>query len=143
MNKNDLRNFMIIRNGLDELYLVTVNDETHKGLCIRDWSQEEWDEMIEEEGNEDILPSFDLDELDDNLVYTDEVPMSIVEVYDVLPIEPPFNLEVEKLFNEYKPKLLWKRKPSILSKSVLSSFNTNKEVIAYFSNIVPPYIIVE
>ena len=142
MNKNDLRNFMIVRNGLDELFLVAANDETHKGLCFRDYNEEEQIEMGEEWDGESI-PCFDLDELDDNLVYIDKPPMSIVEVYDVLPIEPPFNLEVEKLFNEYKPKLLWEREPSPLSKSKMCACKTEEDLRSCIGTIVPPYIIVE
>ena len=141
MNKNDLRNFMIVRDGLDMLFLVIMNDETHKGLVTRNYTEDEQNDMTEEELNE-TLPLYELDEFDNNFVHIEKPVWSIVEVYDCLPIEPPFNLDVEELFNKYQTKLLWKRDASPLSLSKLKSFGTEEEQKNYIESIVPPYIVV-
>lgn len=142
MFKNDLRNFMMVRDGLDKLFLVMINDETHKGIMARNYNEEEEANATDEE-LEEMLPMYEMDEFDDNLVNIEKPIWSIVEVYDVLPIEFPFELIVEELFDKYKPKLLWKRKASPLSLGRMKSFETVEEQRAYVESIVPPYIIVE
>lgn len=141
MKKKDLKNFMIVNNGLEEMFLVFKSEEYNdEWIIIRDLDESEQDLCnCEEEG----LRAFESIDFDDNLVCTYNKPASIVEVYDSLPIEAPFTMAVKELFNEYKPELLWKRKPTNLSASKLYHFETDKEKFEYLNSLVPPYFITE
>ena len=144
MKKADLKNFMIVCNGLDEMFIV-FKGKTDEWLMVRDLDEFEEEEYYEEYGDdaEPTLSSYESEEFNDDLVHVDKPPFSIIEVYDTLPIEPPFNLCVKELYEKYKPKLLWKREPSTLSISKLQSFKTTEEMKSYIDSIVPPYLTVE
>lgn len=141
MNKNNLKNFMMVRDGLDNLFLVMINDKVNKRVMVRNYNEEEEANATDKE-LEEMLPMYEFDEFDDNLINIEKPVWSIVEVYNSLPIKMPFELNVEEMFNHYKPKLLWKREASPLSMSELKSFKTKKEQRNYVESIVPPYIIV-
>lgn len=144
MKKTDLKNFMIVCNGLEEMFIV-FKGNTDEWVIVRDLDESEQEEYYEEFGEdaEPALSSYESEEFDDNLVYRGKSPFSITEVYDTLPIEPPFDLLVKELYEKYKPKLLWKREPSPLSISKLQSFKTKEEMKSYIDSIVPPYLTVE
>ena len=142
MKSKDLKNFMVVVNGLGEMFLVIKGEEWHSDewMIIRDLDEDELELCnVVEEG----MRMFESEEFDGDLVCTDNKPMSITEVYECLPIEVPFNVDIKGLFNEHKPKLLWKRKPSNLSVSKLYSFKTDEERLEYINSIVPPYYTVE
>lgn len=126
MKKKDLRNFMIVRNGLENLFIV-FKGKTDEWIMVRD--------------AEESIESFESFDFDDNLVYKDK-PLSIIEIYEAVPIEVPFDLCIQKIYEQYKPKLLWKREASPVSKKKLENIPKNK-LMDYFSNIVPPYLITE
>ena len=133
MKKKDLKNLMIVINGLEEMFIILGRKDNF--AIVKEIKEGN-------DGNDEIY-GFESDQFNEDLVCVDDIHSSIIEVYDCLPIKPPFELNVEKLFNTYEPKLLWKRESSPLSKSKLESFNNNEDVMKYVNSIVPPYIIVE
>lgn len=142
MKSTDLKNFMIVVTGLDEMFLVIKGEKykSNEWIIIRDLDDTEQDLCnVEEEG----MRMFESDDFDNDLVCKDSKPASIVEVYDSLPIKVPFNVDVKRLFNEHKPRLLWKREPSPLSKSKMCACKTEEDLKDYIDTIVPPYIIVK
>lgn len=138
MKKYDLKNFMIVRSGIDdELYLLFKSEKG--GVIVRPPTDDEYDKYKEcDEETENDVVWYDLDDFNDDLVYTEFVPCSIVEVYDSIPEQNNFILDVEELFNKFNPKLLWKRKPSNLSISRLEN-----EGIEYLNSVIPPYFTVK
>lgn len=88
------------------------------------------------------LEGFSLDDFDENLVHRKEKPYSISKVYEAVNLTFPFELNVEDIFNEQNPKLLWKREATPVSKRVLEHMD-KKQMQKYLSNIVYPCIIVE
>lgn len=142
MKSADLKNFMIVVTGLDEMFLVIKGTKykSDEWIIIRDLDDTEQDLCnVEEEG----MRMFKSDDFNDDLVCTYNKPASIVKIYDSLPIEVPFDVDIKGLFNEHKPKLLWKREPSILSVSKLYSFKTDEEKWKYVTSLVPPYYTVD
>ena len=135
MKKEDLKNLMIVINGLEEMFLIL--GDKNNFVMIKEIKEDK-------EGNDEIY-GFEADQFNEDLICIEDIPSSIIEIYDCLPIKSPFEfyLNVEKLFNKYEPKLLWKRDPSPLSKSKLESFNNNENAMKYVNSIVQPYIIVE
>lgn len=142
MKSADLKNFMIVINGLEEMFLVIKGGEWHSDewIIIRDLDEEELElcNVVE-----DGMRMFESEDFDDDLICTYNKPISITEVYESLPIEVPFDVDIKGLFNKHKPKLLWKRKPSNLSVSKLYSFETDEERWEYVNSLVPPYYTVE
>lgn len=82
-------------------------------------------------------------EFNDDLININDPIASIIGVYNSIPLQLPFVLNVEDLYDKYKPELVWEREPSVISKSKLESFSSNEDVMAYINGIVPPYRIVE
>ena len=135
MKKEDLKNLMIVINGLEEMFIILGRKNDF--ALIKEIKENK-------EGNDEIY-GFESYQFNEDLICIEDIPSSIIEVYDCLPIKSlfEFNLNVEKLFNKYEPKLLWKREPSPLSKSKLESFSNNEDAMKYINSIVPPYIIVD
>lgn len=120
MKKSDIKNYMIVETGFEDgRYLVMGNS------------------IVDDE-----LKGFSLDDFDENLVYKKEKPYSISKVYEPVKLPLPFELSIEKIFKEQNPKLLWKRKPTPISKKVLERMG-KKQMQKYLSEIVYPCVIVE
>lgn len=120
MKKSDIRNYMIVEIGFDDCrYLVM-------GKSIVD----------------DELKGFSLDDFDENLVHKKEKPYSISKVYEAVELTFPFELNIEDIFKKQNPKLLWKRKPTPISKKGLDNMN-KEQMQQYLSGIVYPCVIVE
>lgn len=120
MKKSDIRDYMIVETGFDNFrYLVM-------GKSIVD----------------DELKGFSLDDFDENLVHKKEKFYSISKVYEPVKLSFPFELNVEDIFRKQNPRLLWKRKPTPISKKVLDSMN-KEQMQKYLSEIVYPCVIVE
>lgn len=137
MKNFELDNFMIVRDGFKNLYIV-LKGETHQWMIVRDLN-----ELEQKECDDDCLGCFEWSDFNEDLVHKENLTFSITEVYESLSIKPPFDLCVNDLFEEYKPKLLWKREPSLISHSVLRTFKTAEDMSNYLDNFVPPYIIVD
>jgi len=121
MKKSELKKYMIVETGYDnKKYLVVCNT------------------LID-----DNLKGYDLDFcFDDDLINKKFKPESISKVYEPVPLHLPFHLDIEKIFEEYKPKLLWERKPTKVSKKLLSSMN-EEQGMEYLNGLVFPILIVE
>jgi hypothetical protein len=120
MKKSDIKDYMIVETGFEDgRYIVMGNS------------------IVDDE-----LKGFSLDDFDENLIYKKEKPYSISKVYESVKLDFPFELNIEKIFKEQSPKLLWKRKPTPISKKVLGRMN-KAQMQKYLSNIVYPCIIVE
>lgn len=139
MKKRDLKNLMVVCNGIEEMFVV-IKGEADEWILLRDLDESEQDKNNCEE---DGLRAFESIDFNDDLVCVCDKPLSIIQVYDSLSIELPFELSVKELFEKHKPKLLWEREPSILSMSKIRSFNTNEAKLEYINSFVPPYFLVE
>lgn len=139
MKKMDLKNFMVVCNGVEEMFLV-IKGEDDEWILLRDLNESEQDKNNCGEVGAMAFESIDFN---DDLVCVHDKPSSIIEVYDSLPVELPFNLAVKELFEKYKPQLLWKREPSVLSMSKIRSFKKSEEKLKYINSFVPPYFVVE
>jgi hypothetical protein len=137
MKKSDMKSYMIVVNGYgDMLLLLEDKDIDNDWFVVGTPTEEELDE--------DISAVFYKErEFNDNLININDPIASITDVYDSIPLQFPFVLNVEDLYDKYKPELVWEREPSVISKSKLESFSSNKDVMTYISSIVPPYRIVE
>lgn len=137
MKKSDMKSYMIVINGYGNMLLLLES----KGID-NDWFVV--GTPTEEELDEDISAVFYKErEFNDDLININDPIASITDVYDSIPLQFPFVLNVEDLYDKYKPELVWEREPSVISKSKLESFSSNKDVMTYISSIVPPYRIVE
>lgn len=137
MKKSDMKSYMIVINGYGDMVLLLES----KGID-NDWFVV--GTPTEEELDEDISAVFYKErEFNDDLININDPIASITDVYDSIPLQFPFVLNVEDLYDKYKPELVWEREPSVISKSKLESFSSNKDVMTYISSIVPPYRIVE
>lgn len=120
LKKSDITEYMIVETGFDDgRYLVMGNS------------------IVDDE-----LIGFSLDDFDENLVHKKEKLYSISKVYEPVKLSLPFKLNIEDIFKEQNPKLLWKREPTPISKKVLGNMNKG-QMQEYFSGIVYPCIIVE
>lgn len=137
MKKSDMKNYMIVVNGYgDMLLLLEGKDIDNDWFVVGTPTEEELDE--------DMSAVFYKErEFNDDLININDPIASITDVYDSIPLQFPFVLNVENLYDKYKPELVWEREPSVISKSKLESFSSNKDVMTYISSIVPPYRIVE
>lgn len=145
MKKSDLKNCMIVRNGYGELFLLLKNKcDNNYWVIVSSSIDEEYGSCWYDEDDSPI--EFEADDFDDYLVNIEDPISSIIEVYEPIPIKFPLVLGVDSLYDlydKYKPELVWEREPSIVSKSKLESFSSNKEAMEYIDSIVPPYLIVE
>lgn len=137
MKKSDMKSYMIVINGYgDMLLLLEGKDIDNDWFVVGTPTEEELDE--------DISAVFYKErEFNDDLININDPIASITDVYDSIPLQFPFVLNVEDLYDKYKPELVWEREPSVISKSKLESLSSNKDVMTYISSIVPPYRIVE
>lgn len=137
MKKSDMKSYMIVINGYGDMLLLLEGKDIDNDLFVVGTP-------TEEELDEDISAVFYKErEFNDDLININDPIASITDVYDSIPLQFPFVLNVEDLYDKYKPELVWEREPSVISKSKLESFSSNKDVMTYISSIVPPYRIVE
>lgn len=120
MKKSDIKDYMIVETGLeDQKYLVL------KGKLV-----------------DDELNGYSLDDYDNDLIHKTHKPESISKVYAPVDIDFPFELDIEKIFSEQNPKVLWKREPTKLSKKLISKMD-EKQGKKYLDNLVFPVVIVD
>ena len=120
MKKSDIKNYMIVETAHDDCKYIVM-----KGSVV-----------------DDNLEGFSLNDFDENLVHKKEKFYSISKVYEPVKLSFPFELNVEDIFKKQNPRLLWKRKPTPISKKVLDSMN-KEQMQKYLSEIVYPCVIVE
>ena len=121
MKKSDIKDFMIVETGFDnKKYLV-----------------------IKRKLIDDNLEGFSLaDDFDEDLVNDKNRPYSISKVYESVRLDLPFELDIDKIFKSQNPRVIWERKPTSLSKKVLSRMKKS-EVQNYLMSLVYPFVIVE
>lgn len=121
MKKSDIKDFMIVVTGFDnKKYLV-----------------------IKRKLIDDNLEGFSLaDDFDEDLVNDKNKPYSISKVYESVRLDLPFELDIDKIFKSQNPRVIWERKPTSLSKKVLSRMKKS-EVQNYLMSLVYPCVIVE
>lgn len=121
MKKSEIRDYMIVETGFDDKKYLVI-----KGKLF-----------------DDNLEGYSLDDdFNDYLINNENKPYSISKVYEPVKLGIPFELDIEKIFKSQKPKIIWERKPTPLSKAVLSRMKKS-EVQKYVMNLVYPCIIVE
>lgn len=137
MKKSDMKNHMIVYNGYGDMLLLLEDNHIDNDWFVVGTP-------IEEELDEDMSAVFYKErEFNDDLININDPIASIIGVYNSIPLQLPFVLNVEDLYDKYKPELVWEREPSVVSKSKLESFSSNEDAMAYINGIVPPYRIVE
>lgn len=137
MKKSDMKNHMIVYNGYGDMLLLLEDNHIDNDWFVVGTP-------IEEELDEDMSAVFYKErEFNDDLININDPIASIIGVYNSIPLQLPFVLNVEDLYDKYKPELVWEREPSVISKSKLEGFSSNEDVMAYINGIVPPYRIVE
>lgn len=121
MRKSEIRDYMIVETGFDDKKYLVI-----KGKLV-----------------DDNLEGFSLDDdFDTNLVNDKNKPYSISKVYEPVKLDLPFDLNIERIVKSQNPKVIWERKPTPLSKAVLSSLKKS-EVQKYIMGLVYPCVIVE
>lgn len=121
MKKNDIKDYMIVETGFDNKKYLVI-----KGKLI-----------------DDRLEGFSLDEdFDDDLINSENKPYSISRVYEPVKLVLPFEMDIKKIFKDQNPKVIWERKPTPLSKKVLSRIKKS-EVQKYIMGLVYPCVIVD
>lgn len=120
MKKSDLKDFMIVETGYDnEKFIVMAG------------------KVIDNE-----LNGYSLDDFTDELVNKIHKPESISKVYEPVSLSYPFELNIEKIFSEQKPQIIWERKPTYLSKKLLSKIN-KKQMENYLQGVTYPVMIID
>lgn len=97
MTKSDIKEYMIVEIGRDSEKMIVLS-----GTLV-----------------DDELNGFSLDEFDENLINISSKTDSISKVYAAVDLKFPFELNIKQIFDEQKPKLLWKRNPTPISKRAL------------------------
>lgn len=121
MKKSDIRDYMIVETGFDDKKYLVI-----KGKLI-----------------DDNLEGFSLEtDFNENLVNDKNKPYSISKVYEPVKLDLPFELDIEKIVKNQNPKVIWERKPTPLSKAVLSRMKKS-EAQKYVMNLVYPCVIVK
>lgn len=121
MTKNNIKDYMIVETGFyDKKYLI-IN-----GKLL-----------------DDNLQGFSLeDDFNDDLVNNKNKLYSISKVFESVKIRYPLELDIESLFKNQNPKVIWERKPTKLSKNILNKMKKS-EMQRYLMNQIYPCVIVE
>ena len=120
MKKSDLKGWMIVETGYDnEKYILMAEKLVNSKM----------------EG-------YDLEDFDDDLIHKSFKPMSFSKVYEPVKLAIPFELNIERIISEQKPQIVWERKPTYLSKKLLSKMN-KKQMEKYLQGVTYPVIIVD
>ena len=120
MNKNDIKDYMIVVTGFDDCKYLVMD-----GKVV-----------------DNNLQGFSLDDFDEELVNNTDKPYSISKVYDAVKIDIPFELNVEEIFEKQNPKLLWEREATPISLKYLKTLK-KEDVQEYLKNTVYPCVTVE
>ena len=120
MKKSDLKEFMIVETGYDNEKLIVM-----AGKVV-----------------DDELDGYSLDDFTDELVNKIHKPESISKVYEPVSLSYPFKLNIEKIFSEQKPQIIWEREPACLSKKLLSKMN-KKQMENYLQGVTYPVRIID
>lgn len=121
MTKNNIKDYMIVETGFDGKKYLIIN-----GKLLND-----------------NLQGFSLeDDFNEDLVNNKNKPYSISKVYESVKIRYPFEWDIERLFKNQNPKVIWERKPVPLSKKILNKMKKS-EVQRYFMEQIYPCDIVE
>ena len=120
MKKSDIKDFMIVETGYENEKLIIM-----AGKVV-----------------DDELNGYSLDDFDDNLVNKKHKPESISKVYAPVKLSFPFELNIEKIFAEQKPQIIWERKPTKVSKQLLNNMS-KKQMEKYIQGIIYPCVIVD
>lgn len=123
VHKKDIKEFMIVETGYDDTkYLVMKN------CLVRNNKKYE-------------LEGFELKDFNEDLINISAKPYSISKVYKPVNLTSPFELNVEKIYDEHRPKMLWKRQPTPVSLQYLKSLDESI-VEEYVMNLVYPCVCV-
>ena len=120
LKKSDLKDFMIVETGYDNEKLIIM-----AGKVV-----------------DDELNGYSLDDFTDELVNKIHKPESISKVYESVSLSYPFELNIEKIFEEQKPQIIWERKPTKVSKQLLNDMS-KKQREKYIQGIIYPCVIVD
>lgn len=120
MKKNEIRDYMIVETGFENRKFLVLSGK-----------------LVDNE-----LKGYSLDDFDDDLIHKTHKPESISKVYEPVKLEFPFEVDTEEIFSEQKPKVLWKREPTKLSRKLLSKMD-EKQGEKYIDKLVFPIVIVE
>ena len=120
MKKSDLKVWMIVETGYDnEKYIFMA------GKLINS-----------------KMEGYELEDFTEDLVHKNFKPVRISKVYEPVKLNVPFELNIEKIFSEQKPKIIWERESTKLSKNLLSEMD-KKQMEKYMEEITYPCVIVE
>ena len=120
LKKSDLKEFMIVETGYDnEKFIVMA------GKVV-----------------DDELNGYSLDDFTDELVNKIHKSESISKVYEPVSLSYPFELNIEKIFEEQKPQIIWEREPTKVSKKLLNDMS-KKQREKYIQGIIYPCVIVD
>ena len=120
MKKSEIKDYMIVETGLENQKYIVL-----KGKLV-----------------DDELNGYSLDDFDNNLIHKIHKPESISIVYAPVDIDFPFELDIEKIFSEQNPRLLWKREPTKLSRKLIMKMG-EKQGKKFLDRLVFPVVIVE
>ena len=120
LKKSDLKDFMIVETGYDNEKLIVM-----AGKVV-----------------DDELNGYSLDDFTDELVNKIHKPESISKVYEPVSLSYPFELNIEKIFEEHKPQIIWERKPTYLSKKLLGKMN-KKQMENYLQGVAYPMMLID
>lgn len=120
LKKSDLKDFMIVETGYENEKLIVMT-----GKVV-----------------DDELNGYSLDDFTDELVNKIHKPQSISKVYEPVSLSYPFELNIEKIFEEQKPKIIWEREPTKVSKKLLNNMS-KKQMEKYIQGIIYPCVIVD
>lgn len=120
MKKTELKDWMIVETGCDNEKLIVFKNT-----------------IVDNEIN-----GYTFDDFDDDLINKNFKSESISKVYESVVLEVPFELDIDKIFEDQQPKLLWEREKTKVSKKLLNSMD-KEQVLKYLDGLVFPIIIVE
>lgn len=120
MKKCDLKGWMIVETGYDNEKYILIT-----GKLINS-----------------KMEGYDLEDFTDDLEHKEFKPVSISKVYEPVKLDVPFELNLEKILSEKKPQIIWERKPTKLSKELLSNMN-EEQLKNYISEITYPCVVVK
>ena len=120
MKKSDLKEFMIVETGYDNEKLIVM-----AGKVV-----------------DDELNGYSLDDFTDELVNKIHKPESISKVYEPVSLSYPFELNIEKIFSEQKPQIIWEREPTKVSKQLINNM-PKKQMEKYIQGVTYPVRIID
>lgn len=120
MKKSELKDWMIVETGYDNEKMIIFKNT-----------------IVDDEIN-----GYTFDDFDDDLINVNFKPNSISRVYEPVQLSCPFELDIEKIFEEHNPKLLWERERVKVSKELLCNMS-QEQTMEYINGLVFPIQIIE